>query len=132
MSSSTISSSSSSSAATPDNNDNGGNSINNGGSNNIYTPPTIEDTKVFRSSSSSKLVIAGAMTVSDGFCNIAELSLDSGQWSLKERIQLSLYDSYSGGEVYSLLVNHTFDQNEFSDVNSLEDKFKSNDASSSR
>lgn len=62
----------------------------------------------FHSRSSSKLVIAGKMTVGDTFCNIAEMDLNQGGWSLNERIQLSLYDSYSGGEVYYLLVNHTF------------------------
>ena len=59
------------------------------------------------SSSNSKLVIAGKMSIIDGPCNIAELDLQSGEWSLKERIQLSLYNSYSGGEVYYLLANHT-------------------------
>ena len=65
-----------------------------------------------------KLVIAGKMSVEDVSCNIAQLSLDSNQWSLKARIQLSLYNSYSGGEVYSLLANHTSDpslQNVLSD-----------------
>jgi hypothetical protein len=47
------------------------------------------------------------MTVEEAPCNIAQLDLKSGQWSLSERIQLSLYNSYSGGEVYSLLANHT-------------------------
>jgi hypothetical protein len=73
-----------------------------------YRPPTITTIKSSSKSHSSKLVIAGKMSVQDGFCNIAELSLATGEWSLKERIQLSLYNSYSGGEVYSLLVNHTF------------------------
>jgi hypothetical protein len=63
------------------------------------------------SSSSSRhdptLVIAGKMTVEDGPCNIAQYNLKTGVWSLLERIQLSLYNSYSGGEVYSLLANHT-------------------------
>jgi len=53
------------------------------------------------------LVIAGKMTVEDAPCNIAEYDLKTNQWSLSERIQLSLYNSYSGGEVYSLLANHT-------------------------
>ena len=86
-------------------------------SSNTYTPPTItsaRSSKFTSSSIGSKLVIAGKMTVLDGFCNIAELSLNSGEWSLKERIQLSLYNSYSGGEVYSLLVNHTFNRDSFS------------------
>lgn len=56
----------------------------------------------------SRLVIAGKMMVQDTFCNIGELDLSEGEWSLKQRIQLSLYNSYSGGEVYFLLVNHTF------------------------
>ena len=60
-----------------------------------------------KGSSTSKLVIAGKMSIIDGPCNIAELDLQSGEWSLKERIQLSLYNSYSGGEVYYLLANHT-------------------------
>lgn len=53
------------------------------------------------------LVIAGKMTVDNAPCNIAQLDLSSGEWSLTERIQLSLYNSYSGGEVYSLLANYT-------------------------
>jgi hypothetical protein len=55
-----------------------------------------------------ELVIAGKMTVEDGPCNIAQLDLKTSKWSLPERIQLSLYNSYSGGEVYSLLANHTY------------------------
>lgn len=55
-----------------------------------------------------QLVVAGKMTVEDGPCNIAQYNLKNSQWSLTERIQLSLYNSYSGGEVYSLLANHTF------------------------
>mmetsp|Transcript_29732 Transcript_29732/g.46000 ORF Transcript_29732/g.46000 Transcript_29732/m.46000 type:complete len:1196 (-) Transcript_29732:1779-5366(-) len=54
-----------------------------------------------------QLVIAGKMVVEDGACNIAQLNLKSGKWSLQQRIQLSLYNSYSGGEVYSMLANHT-------------------------
>ncbi len=65
------------------------------------------------SNTPSKLVIAGKMTVGDTFCNIAELDLNQGEWSMKQRIQLSLYNSYSGGEVYYLLVNHTFPQDYF-------------------
>ena len=57
--------------------------------------------------SGSKLVIAGKMNVIDGPCNIAEYDLHMMEWSLKERIQLSSYKSYSGGEVYYLLANHT-------------------------
>lgn len=55
----------------------------------------------------TQLVIAGKMTVEDGACNVAQLNLMTGKWSLRQRIQLSLYNSYSGGEVYSLLANHT-------------------------
>eukprot|EP00546_Thalassionema_frauenfeldii_P013997 CAMPEP_0178929612 /NCGR_PEP_ID=MMETSP0786-20121207/20717_1 /TAXON_ID=186022 /ORGANISM="Thalassionema frauenfeldii, Strain CCMP 1798" /LENGTH=851 /DNA_ID=CAMNT_0020605929 /DNA_START=723 /DNA_END=3278 /DNA_ORIENTATION=- len=47
------------------------------------------------------------MSVVDASCNIAQLNLATDEWGLKERIQLSLYNSYSGGEVYSLLANHT-------------------------
>jgi serine/threonine protein kinase len=54
-----------------------------------------------------QLVIAGKMTVVDEPCNIAQLNLVTGKWSLRQRIQLSLYNSYSGGEVYSLLANHS-------------------------
>jgi hypothetical protein len=54
-----------------------------------------------------QLVIAGKMTVEDAPCNIAQYNLKNNEWSLSERIQLSLYNSYSGGEVYSLLANHT-------------------------
>ena len=54
-----------------------------------------------------QLVIAGKMTVEDEPCNIAQLNLVTGKWSLRQRIQLSLYNSYSGGEVYSLLANHS-------------------------
>jgi hypothetical protein len=69
----------------------------------------------FSSSSSSsgsytndpQLVIAGKMSVDDALCNIAQYNLRTKVWSLSERIQLSLYNSYSGGEVYSLLANHT-------------------------
>jgi hypothetical protein len=55
----------------------------------------------------TQLVIAGKMTVDDAPCNIAQFNLKTNKWSLTERIQLSLYNSYSGGEVYSLLSNHT-------------------------
>lgn len=55
----------------------------------------------------AQLVIAGKMTVEDAPCNIAQYNLKTQEWSLSERIQLSLYNSYSGGEVYSLLANHT-------------------------
>lgn len=53
------------------------------------------------------LVIAGKMTVEGGPCNIAQYDMKTGEWILSDRIQLSLYNSYSGGEVYSLLANHT-------------------------
>lgn len=56
------------------------------------------------------LVIAGKMSVEDGPCNIAQYDLKTGEWNLTQRIQLSLYNSYSGGEVYSLLANHTISQ----------------------
>ncbi|KAL3917491.1 MAG: hypothetical protein SGILL_004691, partial [Bacillariaceae sp.] len=55
----------------------------------------------------TQLVIAGKMSVEDAPCNIAQYNLKNDRWSLSERIQLSLYNSYSGGEVYSLLANHT-------------------------
>ena len=55
----------------------------------------------------AQLVIAGKMTVEEGPCNIAQFNLKTNTWSLTERIQLSLYNSYSGGEVYSLLANHS-------------------------
>ena len=53
------------------------------------------------------LVIAGKMTIDGQPCNIGQYNLKTNEWSLSERIQLSLYNSYSGGEVYSLLANHT-------------------------
>lgn len=56
----------------------------------------------------SQLVVAGKITVEDAPCNVAQLNLKTNEWSLAQRIQLSLYNSYSGGEVYSLLANHTF------------------------
>lgn len=68
-----------------------------------------------------RLVIAGKMSVEDFPCNIAQLSLQTNEWSLKARLQLSLYNSYSGGEVYSLLANHTAD---LSLLNSLADRGK--------
>jgi hypothetical protein len=52
-------------------------------------------------------VIAGKMSVENAPCNIAQFDLNKQEWSLDERIQLSLYNSYSGGEVYMLLANHT-------------------------
>ena len=41
-------------------------------------------------------------------CLSQDVKKYSGEWNLKECIQWSLYNLYSGGEVYSLLVNHTF------------------------
>lgn len=67
----------------------------------------LEDRSIPRGPTGPTLVIAGKMSVEDGPCNIAQYDLKTGQWSLTERIQLSLYNSYSGGEVYSLLANHT-------------------------
>jgi hypothetical protein len=66
------------------------------------------------SSNSNKdpqIVIAGKMSVEDAPCNIAQYNIKKSRWSLEERIQLSLYNSYSGGEVYSLLANHTEETN---------------------
>jgi hypothetical protein len=54
-----------------------------------------------------QLVIAGKISVEDAPCNIGQYNLRTKKWSLTECIQLSLYNSYSGGEVYSLLANHT-------------------------
>lgn len=77
------------------------------------TPSMISDvsgiSRLRSSNPNSKLVIAGKMTVLDTFCNIAEMDISEGGWSVKHRLQLSLYNSYSGGEVYYLLVNHTFE-----------------------
>lgn len=56
----------------------------------------------------SKLVIAGQMIVDESECNIAQLDLTTNQIDKDERIQLSLYNSYSGGEVYSLLANQSY------------------------
>jgi hypothetical protein len=60
-----------------------------------------------RKSRGPTLVIAGKMSVENAPCNIAQFDLNKQEWSLEERIQLSLYNSYSGGEVYMLLANHT-------------------------
>ncbi|KAL7548227.1 hypothetical protein ACHAWF_011514 [Thalassiosira exigua] len=68
-----------------------------------------------------QLVIAGKMTVEDGACNVAQLNLKTGQWSLRQRIQLSLYNSYAGGSVYSLLANHTIVTNSNAKEFSTED-----------
>jgi serine/threonine protein kinase len=56
----------------------------------------------------SKLVIAGQMIVEESECNIAQLDLTTNAIDKDERIQLSLYNSYSGGEVYSLLANQSY------------------------
>ena len=61
------------------------------------------------------LVIAGKMSVEDAPCNIAQYDFTEKKWSLTERIQLSLYNSYSGGEVYMLLANHTVNEETSSD-----------------
>jgi len=71
-----------------------------------------------------QLVVAGKMSVENGACNIAQLNLKTGEWSLQQRIQLSLYNSYSGGEVYSLLANHTLV------TNSNQKEFRAEDTSS--
>ena len=44
-----------------------------------------------------QLVIAGKLMVEGAPCNIAQYNMLTDQWSLSERIQLSLYNSYSGG-----------------------------------
>eukprot|EP00978_Attheya_sp_CCMP212_P004245 scaffold9329_cov51-Attheya_sp.AAC.4 len=89
--------------------------------NDILHPPqqdrALDDTSSSSSSTSNndsvddpsapKLVVAGKMMVKGGQCNIAQLNLNTNEWSTEERIQLSLYNSYSGGEVYELLANHT-------------------------
>lgn len=67
----------------------------------------ISDTQSSNKGLNPTLVIAGKMSIAGGPCNIAQYNLKTGEWSLDERIQLSLYNSYSGGEVYSLLANHT-------------------------
>jgi len=74
------------------------------------------------------LVIAGKMTVEDGACNIAQYNLKTGEWSLSQRIQLSLYNSYSGGEIYSLLANHTV-QYKFNNINDDDSTSKVDDVS---
>jgi len=70
-------------------------------------PPTGPPLPALKGSK-AKLVIAGKMMVEEGQCNVAQLDLGAGEWSLTERIQLSLYNSYSGGEVYMMLANNTF------------------------
>mmetsp|Transcript_27947 Transcript_27947/g.59606 ORF Transcript_27947/g.59606 Transcript_27947/m.59606 type:complete len:1224 (+) Transcript_27947:260-3931(+) len=73
-----------------------------------------------------QLVIAGKMTVENGACNVAQLNLKTGKWSLQQRIQLSLYNSYSGGAVYSLLANHSIV------TNSNAKEYSAGDSSSKR
>mmetsp|Transcript_4248 Transcript_4248/g.8129 ORF Transcript_4248/g.8129 Transcript_4248/m.8129 type:complete len:1135 (+) Transcript_4248:233-3637(+) len=75
----------------------------------MITTDAVGISRLHSSNPNSKLVIAGKMTVLDTFCNIAEMDISEGGWSVKHRLQLSLYNSYSGGEVYYLLVNHTFE-----------------------
>ena len=65
------------------------------------------DIQTSSSGQNPTLVVAGKMSIAGGPCNIAQYSLKTREWGLDERIQLSLYNSYSGGEVYSLLANHT-------------------------
>jgi Protein tyrosine and serine/threonine kinase len=67
----------------------------------------VQDSSPRNSNYSSLLVVAGKMSVEGEPCNIAQYNLKTSEWSLDERIQLSLYNSYSGGEVYSLLANYT-------------------------
>lgn len=75
--------------------------------------PKVNDSK------GPKLVIAGMMKVGDRPCNIAQMSLKSGNWSLQELTQLSLYNSYSGGEVYYILANHSLSYNNTNGSRSL-------------
>lgn len=80
-----------------------------------------------------QLVVAGKMTIEDGLCNIGQFNLHTKEWSKEERIQLSLYNSYSGGEVYSLLANHTSVPSSYSsDSSSRGDDQVVSDTSSSR
>lgn len=83
--------------------------------------PQSEDGDADEPLKDPQLVIAGKMTVEDGACNVAQLNLVTGKWSLRQRIQLSLYNSYSGGEVYSLLANHTIVTNSNAKEYSSED-----------
>jgi hypothetical protein len=85
----------------------GGTQHNSSFSSRNLTHPRHHQRKLAVSLQDPELVIAGKMTVEDGPCNIAQLDLKTSKWSLPERIQLSLYNSYSGGEVYSLLANYT-------------------------
>jgi len=73
----------------------------------ILENPSDHHRRLTKDENSPKLVIAGKISVGDGPCNIAQLNLATNEWNLGKRIQLSLYNSYSGGEVYSLLANYT-------------------------
>jgi len=53
------------------------------------------------------LVIAGKINVDDANCNIGQFNLRTQKWSLSKRVELTSYDSYSGGAVLSILANHT-------------------------
>lgn len=78
-----------------------------GGSSGGSSPSGTSGSSKTGSFKDTQLVIAGKMSVEDAPCNIAQFNLKTSEWSLTERIQLSLYNSYSGGEVYSLLANHS-------------------------
>lgn len=54
-----------------------------------------------------KLVVAGKMSLLGNECNIGQLNLITGQWNASECVQLNLYNSYSGGQVYYLLANQS-------------------------
>eukprot|EP00594_Rhizosolenia_setigera_P003810 CAMPEP_0178941170 /NCGR_PEP_ID=MMETSP0789-20121207/1242_1 /TAXON_ID=3005 /ORGANISM="Rhizosolenia setigera, Strain CCMP 1694" /LENGTH=898 /DNA_ID=CAMNT_0020620343 /DNA_START=495 /DNA_END=3191 /DNA_ORIENTATION=+ len=54
-----------------------------------------------------KLVVAGKMSLLGNECNIGQLNLLTGQWNASECVQLNLYNSYSGGQVYYLLANQS-------------------------
>jgi hypothetical protein len=72
------------------------------------TPSSRGGTSSYSSTSRNPtLVIAGKISVLGGPCNIAQYNLKTAEWSEVERIQLSLYNSYSGGEVFGLLANYT-------------------------
>ena len=77
------------------------------------------------------LVIAGKMSVEQQQCNIAQYDLKKEEWGLDELIQLSSYNSYSAGEVYSLLANHTNDVLHHDDSITVSDRARSRSSSSS-
>ena len=56
---------------------------------------------------SYKLVVAGKLSIYDSDCNIAQFNLLTRTWNASECVQLNLYNSFSGGDVYSLLANHS-------------------------